>query len=124
MQALRAPKPDPEWVLAKALNRTGDRLGLKAKELAQAIGCSEAQMSRIANGKAGLAPSSKSGEMALLLIRVFRSLDALVGGDDEKRRLWMSTHNRALAGTPTDLVKKADGLVRTVDYLDGMRAPI
>lgn len=128
MQALPVPKPvpkpAPEFVLATALVRAGARLGLKANAIAQVIGCSEGQMSKIANGKAGLRPDTKEGELALLLIRVLRSLDALVGGDDTKRQLWMSSPNRALAGVPAELVRKAEGLVRTVAYLDGMRAPI
>lgn len=124
MQALQAPKPQADQVLAKALVRAGERLGLRANAVAKTIGLSEGQMSKIANGKAGLAPDSKEGELALLLIRVFRSLEALVGGDAHKRQLWMTTHNRALAGVPAEVVKSAEGLVRTVSYLDGMRAPI
>jgi hypothetical protein len=59
----------------------------------------------------------------LLLVRVFRSLDALVGGNDDKRLAWMNSYNKALHGTPAELIKTAEGLVRTLAYLDGMRAP-
>ena len=57
-----------------------------------------------------------------MLIRVFRSLDPLVGGDEGKRKAWMSSYNKALVGQPNQLIRKADGLVRTLAYLDGMRA--
>jgi hypothetical protein len=59
----------------------------------------------------------------VLLVRVFRSLDALVGTDDKKRLTWMSTYNKALGRVPLQLVQTAAGLVGTLNYLDGMRAP-
>ena len=51
------------------------------------------------------------------------SLDALVGGNDRQRLLWMNSHNRALNAIPAELVRTAEGLVRTLAYLDSMRAP-
>ncbi len=35
----------------------------------------------------------------------------------------MSTPNDALGGAPIKLIQKAEGLVATLNYLDGMRAP-
>jgi len=58
------------------------------------------------------------------LIRLYRSLDALVGNDGEKRLAWMNSHNRALSGVPRDLMQKAEGLCAAVAYLDGMRATL
>ena len=46
-----------------------------------------------------------------------------VGTDDARRRAWMDTYNQALGGRPLQLVQRADGLVATLNYLDGMRAP-
>lgn len=51
-----------------------------------------------------------------------QQLDPLVGGDEGKRKAWMSSYNKALVGQPNQLIRKADGLVRTLAYLDGMRA--
>ena len=36
----------------------------------------------------------------------------------------MDSHNKALGGQPRKLVERVDGLVATLNYLDGMRAPI
>ena len=66
---------------------------------------------------------SKEGELSLLLVRLYRSLDALVGTDDQKRKAWMSGQNIALGGIPIKLIERAEGLVATLCYLDGMRAP-
>ena len=59
----------------------------------------------------------------MLLVRTYRSLDALVGTDAAQRMAWMSGFNRALNGTPADLIQSAQGLVIVVSYLDAMRAP-
>ena len=58
----------------------------------------------------------------LLLVRVFRSLDPLVGSDVQKRHDWLRSPNKALNGTPALLIETPYGLVTTLSYLDGMRA--
>lgn len=116
-------KPDTGMVLAKATTRASKMLGLSGASLARTLGLSEPTISRLVHGDKPLAPDSKEGELAMLLVRVFRSLDALVGTDDRKRMAWMTTHNRALGGVPQRLVQTAAGLVATLNYLDGMRAP-
>ncbi len=111
-------------VLSKALMRSAAYLGLNGAQLAAAIGVSESSVSRLVNGSRALELGTKEAELAALLIRCFRSLDALVGGDDAQRRAWMATHNRALNGVPRDLTASAQGLVNTLAYLDRMRAPL
>jgi hypothetical protein len=97
-------------------------LGLSGKALAEATGLSSSTVYRIKKAAAGIDPAGKSGERALLLVRTFCFLDVLVGGDEEKCRLWMSTSNRELNGVPMDLAKKVDGLPRLLAYLDKMKA--
>ena len=103
--------------------RAAGLLGLSAAALARVLGVSEASVSRLAAGTRLIAPASKEGELALLLVRVYRSLDALVGADDAQRKAWMSSPPRALHGVPAELAKRAEGLVTVLAYLDGMRAP-
>ena len=76
----------------------------------------------MAKGEKSLEPGTKPAELATLLVRVYRSLDALVGNDDAHRRLWMDSFNRAFNEKPKEAVQKVDGLVRVVSYLDGARA--
>ena len=66
-------------------------------------------------------PASKPGELALLLVRIYRSLDALVGGDDAKARAWLAAPNHALSAAPRELLATAEGLVHVAIYLDAMR---
>ena len=114
---------DPGYVLAKAVGRAADLLGLSGAAVARIVGLSEPTVSRVLKGERALDSLSKEGELSLLLVRVYRSLDPLVGTDDQKRIAWMRGHNKALGGIPSKLIERADGLVATLNYLDGMRAP-
>ena len=115
--------PAPGAVLTKAVLRAAELLGLSSRALARILGVSEASVSRLVSGSRTIDPVSKEGELALLLVRVYRSLDALVGADAAQRRAWMGSHNRALNGRPIELIERAQGLTAVVAYLDAMRAP-
>lgn len=117
------PQPSPEAVLTKAVLRAAALLELPSNVLARILGVSEASISRLVGGSRTIDPGSKEGELALLLVRVYRSLDALVGTDAAQRKAWVRSPNRALNGRPLDLLQRADGLVSVVAYLDAMRAP-
>lgn len=119
---LPKPQAEPAVVLTKATVRAAELLGLNSGDLARVIGVSAATVSRYRQAAAGLSPASKSGQLALLLVRVFRSLDPLVGSDDHKRKAWMRSQNQALGGVPAQLILSPEGLARTLAYLDGMRA--
>lgn len=82
---------------------------------------SAATLSRIHGGQRLLTPESKEGELALLFLRVFRSLDALLGGDDANARIWLRTENRALKGVPLERMQRVEGLADVAGYLDAMR---
>ncbi len=122
MLATPRTSPDPAVVLTKATIRAAEQLGLSNAELAVIIGISGPTVSRLKSNGRTIRPESKEGELALMLIRLFRSLDPLIGGDHLKRKSWMGSYNKALLGIPSQLIHKADGLVRTLSYLDGMRA--
>lgn len=112
--------PRPGAVLGKALLRAADLLGLRQNDVARLIGTSPATVSRLARGRE-LDPASKEGELALLFVRAFRSLDALVGGDTAKAREWFHAPNAHTGGVPADRVRSVQGLVETVRYLDAAR---
>lgn len=110
-------------VLTKATLRSAGLLGLSNSVLAKAVGLSEASISRMSSGAKAFEVGSKPAELAALVIRVYRSLDALVGNSQEHRQLWMTSYNRALNATPRQAIQSAEGLVRVVTYLDAARAP-
>jgi hypothetical protein len=115
------PHPKAELVLRKALLRAAQTLGLSQKDLAAVIGVSAATVSRLASEQHTIDPSSKSGELALLLLRVYRSLDALVGGDGAKVKAWFHAENAHLGGVPATRVCSVEGLCDVARYLDAMR---
>lgn len=122
MQAALQTQADASAVLSKATARAAELLHLNNANLARVIGVSEPTITRVRAGR-GIDPATKEGQLALLLVRVFRSLDPLVGGDEAKRVAWMHSHNKALQGVPAKLLENPEGLVATLAYLDGMRAP-
>jgi len=124
MKAARALRSDPAKVLTQATLRAAAQLSLGGSDLARVIGTSPSTISRLSTGMKLIDPNSKEGEMALLLVRLYRSLDALVGNDSLLRLEWMRSHNRAFNAIPREFIQTAQGLVTTVNYLDGMRAAV
>jgi transcriptional regulator with XRE-family HTH domain len=116
--------PDPGATLSRATVRAARYLAVAQSELAEVIGVSSATLSRLANGRRTLEAGSKPWQLAALFVRLFRSLDAIVGSDDAAARAWLRSDNSALGGVPLTLIRDPAGLVRTVDYLDAARARI
>lgn len=111
-------------VITKAALAASERLGLTAARLSDILGISAPTVSRMKRQDFCLEPGSKPFELAVLLIRVFRSLDAIVGGDDTVSRAWLQNHNDALAGVPAEKITSITGLLDVLSYLDARRAPL
>ena len=128
MKRQRTSRPreavDAATVLSRATVRAARFLAVAQTDLAAVIGVSGATLSRLANGQKQLQPGSKPWQLAALFVRLFRSLDAIVGSDDAAARAWLRSDNTALGGVPLVLIRDPAGLVRTVDYLDAARARI
>ena len=120
LPATRASAVRSSRVLTRAVVRAARLLGVSQRVLAAMIGISESSASRLNRGRL-IDPETKEGELAGLFIRVYRSLDALLGGNDVESRKWMHADNRHLNGVPVELVRGVPGLVRVADYLDAMR---
>jgi hypothetical protein len=86
------------------------------------LGVSEATVSRMGAGAYELAAGSKPYELAVLFLRLFRSLDAITGGDSRVARAWLRGENTALGAAPMALIESVSGLVNVVAYLDAHRA--
>ena len=99
-------------------------LGLSQHELGTILGVSGATVSRLKSGAGKLDPARKDGELALLLLRIFRSLDTLVGGKEASLRAWIHADNAHLAGKPIERLRTIEGLVHVAEYLDGMRGKL
>lgn len=112
---------DQGAVLTLAVLRAGQFLGLAQRELAAILGLSPATLSRLSAGSSQLRPETKEGELAILFVRIFRSLDAILGGNAESCRDWLHAHNHHLHGIPLELIQTVRGIVDVSEYLDAMR---
>jgi len=110
--------PDQKLTLSKALLNAGKEIGLSQAQIGKIIGKDRTSLSR------GLDPASKAGELALLLIRCYRSLYVLVGGKSADMKHWMHTDNRHLGGVPATQLLNTPGLVHVLEYLDALRGKV
>jgi uncharacterized protein (DUF2384 family) len=112
-------------VLTQAVAETARRLQLKSTEVTAIIGVSQPTASRLLNGKYQLAEGAKSWELGAHLVRLYRSLSSMVGGDDELARVWLKSANEAFGGrSPLDAIRSVEGLVHACDYVDAHRARV
>ena len=92
------------------------------KVLANVIGVSEATVSRMRNGSYTLQRGHKAFELAVLFTRLYRSLDAIVDGDQTVAGAWLRNRNSALTDVPLALIQTVPGLMNVIQYLDARRA--
>jgi len=120
------PHPDPvptdSTIVLKALVRAAARLDVSNKAVARTIGVSEATVSRMRKGDYVL--DGKPLELAVMFIRLYRSLDAVVGGDDSVAKAWLRNENSMLRNAPLDLIQTVSGLTDVLQYLDARRAVV
>ncbi len=123
MSSLLKQPVEKKVVLAKAMLNAAEQLGLKQSQLAAVIGVHRTAISRLKNNPE-LDPASKQGELALLLIRLYRALYALTGGDVEWMRHFMNTPNRVTAGVPVQQIESIRGLVSVLQFVDAIRGKL
>ncbi len=111
-------------IMTMAVVRAAEKLNLSGKDLATILGVSEPTVSRMRKDEFRLEEGSKAFELGALFVRLFRSLDAITGGDGEVALAWLRNDNRALGGRPLDQIKTIPGLTHGLAYLDSRRAPL
>lgn len=109
-------------VLTQAVCEAAELLGLRQTELAPILGLSAPTVSRMKTGRYLLHPERPEWQLALLFVRLFRSLDSLVGSREELARAWLRGQDQALGGVPLEMASRIPDLVRVVNYLDVSRA--
>ncbi len=123
MNTSALPSVAPENVLCKALFRAQEQFNLNQAELGRIIGIDRTSVLRLKR-RGRLEPHSKTGELAVCLIRIFRALHVQTGGDPESLRHWLNTFNHHLGGRPRDIIQSVTGLVHVLDYLDAIRGKV
>ena len=124
-QSISTAALNEKIVLKKALHRVAAKLEITRQELSAIVGPSESSLSRIFNSTKNkqnyIEPSSKEGQLAILLLRLYRNLDVLFGGNEKQCQLWLRSENLHLGAIPIDLIKSIEGLIQTIQYLDAIR---
>lgn len=112
-------------VLTTAAAEVARRLNLGPSMLARIVGISQPTASRLMKGQYQLRESAKEWELAAHLVRIYRSLFAMVGGDEGLARDWLNAGNRAFAGDPPiNQMQRIDGLLNVGRYLDAHRSRV
>ena len=113
---------DQGVVLTNAVVRAAAWLDVPAGTLGAILGVSPFTVSRMKAGNYTLSPGTKSFEMAVLFVRLFRALDAITGGDEAAARAWMHNANVTLDGYPLDVMENIDGVSQLTSYLENRAA--
>ncbi|OYY90793.1 MAG: hypothetical protein B7Y45_06295 [Sphingomonas sp. 28-66-16] len=111
-------------VLSRAVAQVAASWKLTNEQLGAVIGISPATVSRLRSGTFQLDRSSKAFELSQYLVRLFRSLDALMGSDDNASISWLRSPNLDLDGRPIDLIRSIRGLGTVNNYVDDFRAQV
>ncbi len=122
IQAVR--HPGAAAVLSQATVRAAEQLDLQQRQLARVLGVSGATVSRLTCGTWQLTEGSKTWELAVAFVRLYRSLAAITGGAREAMRAWLHSHNDALGAAPAERIVSAEGLFDVLRYLDAARGRI
>lgn len=124
MKPMQQSTAEPEKVLSGAVLKAAAILNINQTVLAKILGVSPPTASRLFSGEYTLSAARKNEwDLAILFVRVFRSLEALVG-HGENARQWLQGYNKALNAKPIDLLVKIEGIVRVLHYLDAYRGRI
>ena len=117
-----APPAAAAGVVTEAVILAADQLGVNAKSLSAVLGVSEATVSRMRRKDFLLERGTKPFELGVLFVRLFRSLDAIVGGDETVAKAWIKNPNLALEARPLEKISTIAGLIDVIAYLDSRRA--
>lgn len=114
--------PREGQILSKAVARAAALLDVDDEDLSTVLGISGALIPRMRDGTYGCEPGTSGFDAAILFVRLFRSLDAIVGGNTDLARAWLRNHNNVFNASPLEKIRNDVGLSEVVDYLDAQRA--
>ena len=106
-------------VLAEAVLKTANLLGLSNTQLAAVMGLDLMSMNQI-KFSAVLEPTSSQGKTGLLLIRLYQSLSALTGDDSEWIDYFMNAFNTATDGVLIQQIQTREGLEKVLMVVEAL----
>lgn len=124
MHTFPTPQQKNDQVLTKAICNLSRFYAFTGKDLSDILGISESSATRLHQGKKTISAHTKEGELALMLLRIYRSLNAILGNNHEKAKAWLNSDNSYFSKKPMDEMKTISGLISVVHYLDAMRGKL
>ena len=104
-------------VLTKAVLSSAKQLGLTLDQLAIVINLDSVKTLNSLQ----LDPDSSQGELAIILIRIAISLDALTGGEAKWMQHFMKAPNKLTKGIPIEQIQTTQGLITILNVVEGLR---
>ncbi|WP_180050925.1 DUF2384 domain-containing protein [Acinetobacter sp. YH12105] len=109
-----------KMILAKVVLAAAERLGLAQDQLALILSIDSVKTLTSLE----LDPTSKQGEIALTLIRITTSLDALTDGDTAWMQHFMKSPNKLMNGILIEQIQNSQGLASVLQLVEGLRAKL
>ncbi len=109
-------------LVANSLAQAAKFMEITNIELAKMMGISASAFSRAI--QKGFSPQSLKGQVALMIIRVYRSLSALSGQNHGFMTHFLRTKNTYFNQAPLETMDTLEGLVMVNHYLDAMRGKV
>ena len=117
----RMLKMNRNLLLVKAALNAAENLDLDEVHLGLVLGLNDTTITQLkVNGE--LDSLSKAGQRALQLIKIFKLLHILSGGDVDWMRHFMQKHNSLTGGVPVEQIKSEEGLVKVTQCLQNLLA--
>ena len=113
--------PSEAAVLSQAVANAARIWSLSNDTLGKIIGVSAATSSRLRSGSWTLERGTKQFELGQFFVRLFRSLDSIVGSDDDAAVTWLKSENSDLNDRPIDMIVSVKGLAEVSNYVDDFR---
>jgi hypothetical protein len=105
-------------VVTQATVTAAERLGLDPPALAGIVGLPEAAICRMQCLDHLLEKGSEPLQRSLLLLRLFRTLNAMANGDCDIAKAWLARHHDELGAIPVERMQTADGLDEVLTLID------
>lgn len=106
--------------LASALSKSAAFLGIAQTELAIMLKISPGAMTK--SLKNGIDPNKLQGRYSLMIIKVYRSLFVLLGGNKQQMTKWIRGKLILFNKSPIDMMYDETDIVYLIEYLGSMKA--
>ena len=104
-------------LLAKASWKAAQQLGLKPEQFVRILHLECVDMD-LSDASLMLDPNSQSGEIAIIVIRIYRAVYSLNGGDIKWMHHFLNSPNSLTGGVPIDQMESMNGLLSVLKAVE------